>query len=97
MRENWINLNTGHCVVRYSKIKSYDLADHLNTGHFRPKTGFSSLVFRPPFDNQTNSDGYCICLICRALDKEVREDFFTALFSLFNTLVFQWHSVESSL
>ena len=30
-----------------------DQADHLNTGHFRPKNSIFCLVFRPPFENRT--------------------------------------------
>ena len=33
-------------------VKSRDLANHLNTGHFH-KQAFLSLVFRPPFEYQT--------------------------------------------
>ena len=45
-------------------VKSCDLADHSKTGHFGPKTGFFSPVFRPPFYRLNTqlvrySDGYC--------------------------------------
>ena len=55
-------------------VKSCDLVEHSNSGHFGLFTGFFSSVFRPPFDNQTKiyhlntrlvrySDGYCILIL----------------------------------